>query len=519
MRDIELLQKEVNEAVGMRARLGSPTEPIGEAIYWPPPPKCPDHPEVEMELISETQTGLYTWERVYRCPVCGKGITAVKSVTPVAEEDSRLRDLLDKIAERERILQALREEIARLEAKVSWTAEEEAERARLQSLIDEEEAKIREIEAQIPPITAKIEEEKAAIDTLRGYIATWNTRIEVARKLGYKMEEQTREKGLYTNWHLIKPEYEACEGWWDAVTDRFIRQSTCYNAMWALAVMLEGKWYVGYYCRPTDTEIPNAQVIDTLVHYAQGKIAELESQLRDHTRTLENLEAQLRDLQDDLERAKRRLGDAIAALERYILAITRAVALRQAEVDAAKARYELELRTLENLKAAYDVLLKEIELAKLEAIAEAARQREAVVKAEEKERAGIAEQQTALAESLEALAREAVGLEREEFLEKMRRAAQIAKEAQEAAIAAAKEREDIAKAIAAKKAELARLELELEESRKTLGITAEEKEEAEKKVAGIPVMPWWGWVALGVGGLASAGGIAYVAKKKKKKVK
>ncbi|GAI55179.1 unnamed protein product, partial [marine sediment metagenome] len=111
----------------------------------------------------------------------------------------------------------------------------------------------------------------------------------------------------------------------------------------------------------------------------------------------ESLFAELMAARDSLEQAKRRLWDAKAAKERYELAVTRAIALRQAEVDAAKARYELELRTLDNLKATYDVLLKEIELAKLQAIAEAARQREEVIKAKEEDRLSIAEEQRRIA--------------------------------------------------------------------------------------------------------------------------
>lgn len=489
MRDIELIQKELSELTGRKARLGSPEEP----------------------------------------------------------EDERLRDLERRIAEAEARLAELKSEIAELEAKVGWTAEEEAERARLQHLIDEEEAKIKEIEAKIPPVERRIEEEKAAItvsekkisdrqaaiERLRSYIGTWNTRIEVARTLGYKMEQQTREYSLTRNHLLWKSEYETCKGWWDAVAEKFGYHSTCNNTMWALSIRLEGKWYSGYYCRPVSPgQIPNAHVIDVMVSYANGKIYELESELagnerdlaslenelREHTRSLESLRAELRGLQDDLERAKRRLWDAKAAKERYELTITRAIALRQAEVEAAKARYELELRTLDNLKATYDTLLKEIELAKAQAIAEAARQREEVIKAKEKDRLSIAEEQRRIAEEYERLAAESIGVEREEYLDKMRRALDIAKDAEEAAIAAALEREALAVDIATRKAELARTELELEELRKELAITGERKEEAEKKVAGLPAIPKWGWIALGVGGaVATAGGIAYAVKKKKKK--
>jgi len=568
MRDIELLQKEINEAVGMRARLGSPEH--SEDIKCP---QCNAALRLWYNSIALPAPGV-EWPR-YSCPVCGYDFgpslsvmkVEIKIGEPVAIpiEDGRLQDLLDKIAEQERSLQQLREEIARLETKAGiMTDEERASLARLDSLIEEERAKVRDIEGKIPPVEARIAEEKSAIadlsrrinekkdaiGRLTGQIGTWNTRIEAARILETKMYQQTTVAGWAGNEKVFLAEYETFKSLWGDLLASFYKYkidpdvADYYGCIYGIYIEQEGISYPvgGYkgthaspveyqfeYHRRPPYDIPLRDLMDRVVGYANGKIAPLQSELNtrerelagleaelsSYTSALNDLQAQLRDLQDDLERANRRLWDAIAAKERAELEIRRAIALRQAEVDAAKARYELELRTLENLKAAYDVLLKEIELAKLEAIAEAARQREEVFSVKEKERLALAEQQRILAESLAALAEEAVGLEREEFLEKMRIALQIAEEAQEAAIATAKEKEDIAKEIAVKKAELARLELELEESRKTLGITAEKKEEAEKKVAGIPTMPWWGWLGLGLGGVATVGGIAYSAKKKK----
>lgn len=475
----------------------------------------------------------------------------ISGIEEIAEpvEDERLQDLLRRIAEHEARLAELKRLIAELEAKIGMTGEEKAILARLDTLMEEEAARIRDIEARIPPVEARISELKKDVENyeaqrreilpeirrLQGAITNWNRRIETVRRLGIQMNKQTREYSLTANFRLWKADYDTFKtGWADIdALDRINYKTTCYNNMYALLIMLEGKWYSGYYCRAVDPgEIPNSQVIDTMINYANSRIYDLEWQLasvesalrnietslQTATRQLEEQKAQLRDLQDELERANRRLWDAKAAKERATLEIRRAIALRQAEVEAAKARYELELRTLDNLRATYEVLLKEIDLAKAEAIAEAARQREEVIKADEEDRLSIAEEQRRLAEEYERLAAESAGTTREEWLKKMRIALELAKDAEEAAIIAAQEREKIARDMAIKKLELAQIELELEELRKQQQIAEERKKKTEEEIAGLPIIPKWGWIALGIGGAtATAGGIAYAIKKKKKK--
>jgi len=392
-------------------------------------------------------------------------------------EDPRLQDLLRQIAEHEARLAELKRLIAELEAKVGWTAAEEAERARLQSLIDAEEANVTKAQAEVDRLTGEVNETQDRIDAVK---KVWNKASECHRLVeGGDSSEQR---------------YVCAEALADMV------EITFPGTVLPSALRSKNMFLVVY-------------AIAAVINLCKNTTDSLEKQKAD-------LQVQLGAARDGLEASKRRFWDAKAALERYELAITRAIALRQAEVEAAKARHELELRTLDNLKATYNALLKEIEAARTQAIAEAARQREEVIKADEEDRERIAEEQRRLAEEYERLAAESVGVEREEYLDKMRRALDIAEDAEKAAIAAALEREALAVDIALRKAELARTELELEELRKQLAITAERKEEAEEKVAGLPAIPKWGWIALGVGGaVATAGGIAYAVKKKKKKRK
>jgi len=517
MIDVSLIQKELSELTGRKARLGSPEEEV---------------------------------------------------------EDPRLQDLETQIAEHEARLAELKRLIAELEAKVGWTAEEEAERARferdiadLETKVAEWQAKIIELERQVPFWKARWDSAKDFAKRLDpnaivwpkwpvyynisgaglGYLIAWGDDAvegladyrgylerfarepigekEVREEIIYMTEERLHQimENIQQNPDLVGGlEITGLEPFWQArgivwpskhnfrihnwdPTFRALMENLVARAEGGLSDYDRSRWGIKYIAWVTPS------VGDSWRPEVAGQIDLAE-------RTYHDLYTQLRDAKDELERAKRRLWDARAAKEIYELAITRAIALRQAEVEAAKARHELELRTLENLKAAYEVLLKEIEAARTQAIAEAARQREEVIKAKESERESVAEEQRRIAEEYERLAAESVGVEREEYLDKMRRALDIAKDAEEAAIVAALEREALAIDIATKKAELARIELELEELRKQQAITEERKEEAEEKIVPVYGIPKWGWVALGIGGTAlTATGIGYALKKKKKR--
>lgn len=565
MQDVELIQKELSELTGMKAKLGSPQE-------MPPPPlellKCPEHPEATVEVLSSEQVSPTEIQWTYRCSVCGKTYTLAKEWIPAPPaEDERLRDLERQIAEAETRLAELKSEIAELEAKVGWTPAEEAERARLQRLIDEEEANIAKWQSRVSELNKLVPLWKARLDTAKEmlkqigpgaivrfshvtgtptyveyydlsgeaglrYLDAWGIEaiadiasmggdfrtaaepVPEARQDITIMSEDFLKRLMdrARNWGETIP---TTSGWWPSKHDFRIHKWKPEFIAYITSLLARSKgeaYWKGLYGVGTMAWIYPS----TADKWRSGLLEQREKA----ETTYHSLYTQLRDAKDELERTKRRLWDAKAAKERYELAITRAIALRQAEVEAAKARHELELRTLDNLKATYNALLKEIEAARTQAIAEAARQREEVIKAKEEDRLSIAEEQRKIAEKYEKLAAESAGIEREEYLDKMRRALDIAKDAEEAAIAAAKEREALAVDIATRKAELARIELDLEELRKQLAITAERKEEAEKEIAGLPAIPKWGWIALGVGGItATAGGIAYAVKKKKKKRK
>ena len=539
MRDVELVQKELSQLTGIKARFGQAVPPIlweyiGKAtatvklhdrerrpygidsltveIKWIQPAEPVPHyltPKIgeviRTNLTRNEDPSLAQVASQYPLPV-GTGVSIelwhnkepieiadvsyqptywIKKITildkeigPVITtpiEDERLRDLERQISEAEAKLAELKRLIAELEAKVGWTAEEEAERARLQGIIDEETANVAKAQAEVDRLTEEVNKTQGRIDAVK---EVWRKASECHRLI---------ETGA-----SLDQRYACAKSLADMVEEVFPESPFPDR-------LRSDNWFIV------------AITIGMVIALCKATTDSLEKQKAD-------LQAQLSAARDSLEAAKRRLWDAKAAKERYELAITRAIALRQAEVNAAKARYELELRTLDNLKATYDTLLKEIEAARTQAIAEAARQREEVIKAKEEERESIAEEQRRIAEEYEKLAAESVGVEREEYLDKMRRALDIAKDAEEAAIAAALEREATAKEIATKKAELAQIELELEELRKELAITGERKEEAEKKVAGLPAIPKWGWVALGIGGtVLTATGIGYALKKKKKR--
>lgn len=428
------------------------------------------------------------------CPVCDYdlGVKAI-NVRIASAEDPRLQNILEQIRILEERLAALRAEIARLKERAGMTPEDEARLAELQRLIDEERAKAGEW-------TGKV-------GTLEGEVALWKRRWEAvaALRTGYL----TPPEILWQTMEAIMrdPEY----------IPRLEQMVLHYVDAWGEEAIQEFRELAEAIRQGIREVMETVERRILRIMYLRmflPKLTEQAELAEENHRALYN---QLQDAKAELERIQRRLGDAIAALKRADLEIRRAIALRQAEFEAAMARYELELRTLENLRATYSTLLKEIELARTQAIAEAARQREELLRAKEKDRLAIAEEQTRIAEEFERLAEEATGVERQEYLDKMRTALELAKEAMEAAIASAKEREEIAKEIAAKVAELARMELELEELKRQQAGTEERKEEAEKEVAGLPAIPTWGWAALGIAGATlSAVGIGYALKKKRK---
>lgn len=507
MRDVSLIQKELGELTGRKARLGSPDEEV---------------------------------------------------------EDPRVQNLETQIAEQEAKLAELRAEIARLEALAGMTPEDEARLAGLQKSIEEAEAevtgwqvKVAQLEVEVPLWKAKRDtarlllggialnkvqrfEQYSGYPTLEYYLLpaqagldyfnAW--RADAVEEVAAYEEKFTEGLKPPTFWHDIR-------GITESELNQLLDEARSRGEIIPYGMMF---W-------PSKHDFAIHKWHNTFVKYVTELVGRGESEIAVHLREVygiqympwiypdaasiwrskvssqealatsqyESLFAELTAARDSLERAKRAVGDAKAAYERASLEIRRAVALREAEVDIAKAQYELELRTLANLKATYDVLLKEIELAKLQAIAEAARQREEVIKASEEERLAIAEEMRKIAEEAERKAEEALGIAREEYLDRMRRALEIAKEAEEAAIAAALEREATAKEIATRKAELAQIELELEELRKQQEIAEERKEEAEKAVAGLPALPKWFWPVAGIAGAGlGVTGIGLALRKKKK---
>lgn len=505
MRDVSLIQKELGELTGLKARLGSPEEEI---------------------------------------------------------EDPRVQNLETQIAQQEAKLAELTAEIARLEALVGITPEDEGRLAELQRFIEEAEAEVAEWQAKVTELEVQVPLWKARRDTARlllsgialnkaqlfqgsygtlayyilsgetglAYLNVWTSEaITEIADLKDKFEKALEPP---TQWHNITgiTEDEFSElldearlrgeyipygmMFWPSKHDFVIHKWHDIFVKYVTELVGRGESEIAVHLR----EVYGIQYMPWIYPDAASIWrSKLSPQEASATSKYESLFAELTAARDSLERAKRRLWDTKAAWERAELEIRRAIALRQAEVDAAKARYELELRTLDNLKATYDVLLKEIELAKLQAIAEAARQREEVIKASEEERERIAEEMRKIAEEAERKAEEALGTAREEYLDRMRRALEIAKEAEEAAIAAALEREATAKEIATRKAELAQTELELEELRKQLAITEERKEEAEKAVAGLPALPKWFWPVAGIAGAGlGVTGIGLALRKKKK---
>lgn len=498
-------------------------------------------------------------------------MTGMKTKLGQPPEDPRLEDLLNQIAEHEARLAELLSQIAELEAKIDMTEEEEAILARLDTLIENERVNIVSLQTKINELEKQVSLWRARWDTAREFAKRLDPNAIIWPKwpvyhnisgagLGYlnawgdDAVEGLADYRKYLERFAREPigEKEVREEIIYMEEERFseIIEDTRKNPdlvgglnIFMLAQRLGVIWPSKHNFRIHNWDSTFRALMEDLVARAEGGLydydrsrwgikyiawampgvadswrPEVAGQIELAERTYHDLYTQLRDAKDELERANRRLWDAKAAKERAELEIRRAIALREAEVYAAKQRYELELRTLDNLKATYETLLKEIDLAKAQAIAEATRQREEVIKAKEKDRLAIAEEQRRIAEEAERMAAETAGTEREEWLDKMRIALELAKDAEEAAITAAEEREAIATEIATRKAELALLELELEELRKQQQIAEERKKETEAEVAGLPAIPKWGWIALGIGGAtATAGGIAYAIKKRKKK--
>ena len=108
---------------------------------------------------------------------------------------------------------------------------------------------------------------------------------------------------------------------------------------------------------------------------------------------LTTVESELATISDKLEIARNNLLDAQSTKSRVDLEIRRAIALRQSEYDSALARLEMEKRIIGQIELTIQLLRIEIEQAKREAEADAARDREALMKAQEEERAKIADEQ------------------------------------------------------------------------------------------------------------------------------
>jgi len=225
---------------------------------------------------------------------------------------------------------------------------------------------------------------------------------------------------------------------------------------------------------------------------------------------LTTTEAELATISNDLEIARNSLLDAQSTRARIHNEINGAIALRQYEYEAALARLDLEKRVMVQIELNIQLLRTEIEQAKREAEADAARDREALMKAQEEERARIAEEQRKLAEELEKEAQETAGVEKEEYDKRITEAKRKSNEAYEAALEAALEREKAAKEVALKEAEALKKRIEAETLKKE--ITPPVVIPVAGKIAGLPSWVWW---LAGGGGIATILGIA-IAKKKKK---
>ena len=150
---------------------------------------------------------------------------------------------------------------------------------------------------------------------------------------------------------------------------------------------------------------------------APKKVAFFENELR----TTQNI---LYVAEKELTNLRYSLNDLIATKANVELEIRRAIALREAEFYAAKSRFDLAIMLLAQLKATEEMLRAEIEQAKMEAIARAAREREALLRAEEEERLRLAAEQRIIVEQELAEAQLEAGLAVEER-EKLRLQAEL----------------------------------------------------------------------------------------------
>jgi len=494
-------------------------------------------PEKQAEFVSIGKSVWGSKKPPEIFPVAPPEVTPeVPPLKPVTLEQ-QLSSIQQKIIEKQQQIEQLKREIQELEAKAGMTPEDKARLTDLDKKIVGLQEEIKRKEEAILLLRSEVEEKEkqqadllAEQNSINTQIRTWQERLRAAQALKTKwlgiIPENPPEGSWKFPWGLatvtdpakfassvssyLDPELSNCKRIWQGQAEI----ESLPGSRWYSYRDSQGRRRSSVVMRPTprikipaigyDSGEPKyrsdmEKALDNLIYYAQERISSLQNKLRDVIFSLDtvggeliSLRGELSSAEYDLEATKRLLEDARSAKARAELEIRRAIALRQAEFDAAKQRYELELRLLEQLKATEEMLKAQIEAAKQQAILEAAKQREEVLKAEEEKRLEVAQQIREEAEKKVALA-EAESViatkERQEFMEEAYKAASRAKSEAEQM---AKEREDIAKQIAQAQANLQAKRTELEQLQtkvRQLGVEVAEREE----------IPWGMLILLGIG--------------------
>lgn len=431
-------------------------------------------------------------------------------------KEPQLIDMQDKIIEKEAEIADLKRRVSELEGEIPLTPEEQD--------------KIAELDRQIASIQFAVGEKETEIASLRGKAASLETELakwrrretsvrsawDSVRRVEFDIEEAGETEWEFRN-VIDLPLFErAIEDWKELITSidsrsTYVGKTYSVNFGYGLIVTSFNRVLGAppIYTVLNDERYNSSVHLKSMFDAATEKVASLENELRNAKNILYATERELSSL-------KYSLNDAIATKGRVELEIRRAVALREAEFYAAKSRLDLGIMLLAQLKASEEMLRAQIEMAKMEAIARSAREREALLKAEETEKLKLAEELRIKAEEAEAMARITTGTEAQRY-EELR--GQIETELAKAladAQAIARRREEQAGLTADAQAQEALARMEALEAGKKL-------EEAKVLSIAIEAAPAIGLIALvALGALVLVGGKKkpttprgkYLAKKK-----
>ena len=448
--------------------------------------------------------------------------------TKEAELKAKLTETQAKIAAEEKKVDLLKKEIADKEGKVGMTVEEQDRLAELDRIIAGEQAKVNKWQAEVDRLNVEVPLWKKRLDSAKALLTAYQNyrkaspkeRVDVpdSIKSAYKSAWGTEAikivslappPNIYANTAGGKPR---------SIIDEYKKRFKNYATDRLKAIATHSRWGGYDYTtgwgnfRPAVDMAAKELLWERGIRYpdwlnvittVETYISKLSSQVTLAENKYHDLYTQFQDAKDELERARRRLLDAQSSKSRAELEIRRAIALRQAELDAAKARLEMEERLLDQLKASEEMLRAQIEQARAEAVARAAREREALLKAQEEERRRIAEEQRRKAEEELAVA-QAESMTATAEREEARKQAYIeATKAREEAEEIAKQREEQARlaAQAEIKASIARLQAEEAGRKVEMAKAAPPPPVAAEVKPAIPI-----WVIIGGIGLIALAG-------------